>query len=452
MHQVPDSAETAPITVAHDGDQVRILVGDRVVVTGADISALVEAANALGDSDPLLLRAGASLRLDLPRAEKASVLEAVWEHSNLTAELWERDAELDEDYGRTEVRPAIETGIFVDGQPWGWLFLMSEDSVPADIDGRWQLVPAGPSETILTAGASFWGSMVSGPYKDIGIRRWSDLAAVSWYEVDEGPTSMWVDYEVEDWDKLFLDAFSGFFDGQYGPDRPFCPACEVTKDWAMYIDADPMFSDELIGEAMTELYGPCAEHRDMVDVLIVREIAGHDWRWTGTSWTPSELTSLGESEGATDLPGDEPAQVAGPPTAAAVPVQKPHSYRARLVGKTSGRPEYVAQSMGLPVPPAGSPFFPDINEFALTYNAYSRVSGVRTAAQIGNGARARYRNDGSFPDDLDELRAALFFEQRRYHHFGEGPDGADLDYIQALVGAIRRISGGAVPGPADPLP
>jgi hypothetical protein len=106
----------------------------------------------------------------------------------------------------------------------------------------------------------------------------------------------------------------------------------------------------------------------------------------------------------------------------------------------------------IPVPPEGSPFFPDINEFALTYNAYSRVSGVRTAAQIGNGARARYRNDGSFPDDLDELRAALFFEQRRYHHFGEGPDGADLDYIQALVGAIRRVSGGAVPGPADPLP
>jgi hypothetical protein len=93
----------------------------------------------------------------------------------------------------------------------------------------------------------------------------------------------------------------------------------------------------------------------------------------------------------------------------------------------------VAQSMGLPVPPAGSPFFPDINEFALTYNAYSRVSGVRTAAQIGNGARARYRNDGSFPDDLDELRAALFFEQRRYHHFGEGPDS-----LSAHLGTVSR--------------
>ena len=106
----------------------------------------------------------------------------------------------------------------------------------------------------------------------------------------------------------------------------------------------------------------------------------------------------------------------------------------------------------IPVPPEGAPFFPDINEFALTYNAYNRISGVHAVAQIGNGSRARYGNDGTFPGDLDELRAALFFEQRRYHHFGEGPDGADLDYIQALVGAIRRVSGGAVPGPGDPWP
>ncbi len=289
MNQVPDSAETAPITVAHDGDQVRILVDDRVVVTGADISTLVEAANALGDSDPLLLRAGASLRLDLSRAEKATVLEAVWEHSTLTDELLERDAELDDDYGRTEARPAIETGILVDGQPWGWLFLMSEDSTVTDVDGRWQLVPDGPSETILTAGASFWGSMVSGPYKDIGIRRWSDLAAVSWYEIDDGPTSMWMDYEVEDWDKLLLDAFSGFFDGQYGPEGPLCPACGQTKDWTAYIHADPMFVDDLVGQALTEIYFPCAEHKDEFrysEVLFVKQVAGHDWRWTGSSWTP----------------------------------------------------------------------------------------------------------------------------------------------------------------------
>jgi hypothetical protein len=289
MNEGSDSTMT-PISVTSYGGQVRLSVGDRIVAAGADISMLVEAANALGDSDPLLLRASASLRLDLPRAEKAMVLEAVWEHSTLTDELWERDAELDDNYGRTEARPAIETGILVDGQPWGWLFLVSEDSIPPDIDGRWQLIPAGPSETILTAGASFWGNMVSGPYKDIGIRRWSDLAAVSWYEVDEGPTSMWVDYEVEDWDKLFLDAFSDFFDVRHGPAGAFCPACEGTNYWTAYINADPMFSDELVGRAMTEIYSPCAEHKDASrysDVVFVEQVAGHDWRWTGSSWTPS---------------------------------------------------------------------------------------------------------------------------------------------------------------------
>jgi hypothetical protein len=71
---------------------------------------------------------------------------------------------------------------------------------------------------------------------------------------------------------------------------------------------------------------------------------------------------------------------------------------------------------------------------------------------MGDGARTRYRKDGTFPDDIDELGAALFFEQGRYYHFGKGPDGADLDYIQAPVGAFRRISGGLVPGPGDPCP
>ena len=69
MNQVPGSAATAPITVAHDGDQVRLLVGDRVVVAGADISMLVEAANALATPILLMLSAGTSLRLELPRTE-----------------------------------------------------------------------------------------------------------------------------------------------------------------------------------------------------------------------------------------------------------------------------------------------------------------------------------------------------------------------------------------------
>ena len=35
------------------------------------------------------------------------------------------------------------------------------------------------------------------------------------------------------------------------------------------------------------------------------------------------------------------------------------------------------------------------------------------------------------------LRIALFFEQRRWRHFGEVAEGDDLAYIRALVDAIR---------------
>jgi hypothetical protein len=106
----------------------------------------------------------------------------------------------------------------------------------------------------------------------------------------------------------------------------------------------------------------------------------------------------------------------------------------------------------IPVPPEGVPFFPDINLFALTYNAYDRLGGFDPVAKLGNGVKARFVSDGTLPDDLDKLRAALFFEQRRYHHFGEGPNGPGLNYIEALVGAIRRITGGTVTGPGDPWP
>jgi hypothetical protein len=41
------------------------------------------------------------------------------------------------------------------------------------------------------------------------------------------------------------------------------------------------------------------------------------------------------------------------------------------------------------------------------------------------------------PRDLEKLRIALFFEQRRWRHFGDVPEGADLSYISALVAQIR---------------
>ena len=38
---------------------------------------------------------------------------------------------------------------------------------------------------------------------------------------------------------------------------------------------------------------------------------------------------------------------------------------------------------------------------------------------------------------LDELRACLFFDQRAWRHFGEDPDDDGMEYIRALLTAIR---------------
>jgi len=45
---------------------------------------------------------------------------------------------------------------------------------------------------------------------------------------------------------------------------------------------------------------------------------------------------------------------------------------------------------------------------------------------------------------LAHNRACLFFESRRWHHFGYEMDDESAAYVRALVANIGRLSGGAV--------
>lgn len=40
-------------------------------------------------------------------------------------------------------------------------------------------------------------------------------------------------------------------------------------------------------------------------------------------------------------------------------------------------------------------------------------------------------------DSMAELRTCLFFEQRRWRHFGETSDKESMTYIRAIIKAIR---------------
>jgi hypothetical protein len=83
------------------------------------------------------------------------------------------------------------------------------------------------------------------------------------------------------------------------------------------------------------------------------------------------------------------------------------------------------------VPDPGAPW-EVIWEFALSYGGYEKAGSLPACAEIANSRRN---------ETLDDLRTCLFFEQRRWRHFGEEPDGEDLEYIRELVKQIRdRIS------------
>ena len=79
-----------------------------------------------------------------------------------------------------------------------------------------------------------------------------------------------------------------------------------------------------------------------------------------------------------------------------------------------------------------------ICEFALTFDGYDRWGSSEKCAEIGNRWAEPYAESQSLPDSLTDLRTCLFFEQRRWHHFGEAPDAAAMIYIRALLEAIGR--------------
>jgi hypothetical protein len=86
------------------------------------------------------------------------------------------------------------------------------------------------------------------------------------------------------------------------------------------------------------------------------------------------------------------------------------------------------------VPSAGAPW-EAVEEFALSYDGYAYWSDV---AELASRALRRWTRDGTLPTGLDELRGCLFYEQRRWHHFGYEPYGRAAEYAGALLEAIAE--------------
>jgi len=87
-----------------------------------------------------------------------------------------------------------------------------------------------------------------------------------------------------------------------------------------------------------------------------------------------------------------------------------------------------------------APWLPALCSFARILDGYGALGGLEPVAELANAASGRWRESGELPDDLVELRACLFFEQRRQRWLdqaaGERPaEGPWLAYRQVLVEA-----------------
>jgi hypothetical protein len=86
--------------------------------------------------------------------------------------------------------------------------------------------------------------------------------------------------------------------------------------------------------------------------------------------------------------------------------------------------------------PGDSADMTSIFEFALTYDGYHHHGDQ--CGKIANAASQRFSKEGNLPQSLDELRTCLFYEQRRWHHFGNAPHTKALNYFKALLCGIRE--------------
>ena len=84
--------------------------------------------------------------------------------------------------------------------------------------------------------------------------------------------------------------------------------------------------------------------------------------------------------------------------------------------------------LGLSDIPASTSDWDTIQNFALTFNAFKIHGSFEKCAEIANNERH---------DTLTNLRTCLFFEQRRWQHFGDDPDEEAMVYIIYLLDKIR---------------
>ncbi|HXY85276.1 MAG TPA: hypothetical protein VEH52_07305 [Gaiellaceae bacterium] len=88
--------------------------------------------------------------------------------------------------------------------------------------------------------------------------------------------------------------------------------------------------------------------------------------------------------------------------------------------------------------PAPGSEWSEYASFASTFDPEQRYRSVDVASEVANWAFSRWQKNGRLPESVDEIRACLYFEQRRWRFIGHEPNPEGMRWVQALVAEMRR--------------
>jgi hypothetical protein len=94
----------------------------------------------------------------------------------------------------------------------------------------------------------------------------------------------------------------------------------------------------------------------------------------------------------------------------------------------------LSEGQPLEVPSTGLIF-----KYALCFNGYDAYGGLEGLGAMANDRRFFFSEHGLWVGSARELRGCLFFEARRWRHFGYSPEGADLQGIVQLFERIQHL-------------
>ena len=84
---------------------------------------------------------------------------------------------------------------------------------------------------------------------------------------------------------------------------------------------------------------------------------------------------------------------------------------------------------------------PSLRGTVRAARSHKRTASGQPDAEFAASAFAKWRRTGEVPRALQELRACLWFEQRRWRFMGREPDAEGMQYAAALIRAMRNQLG-----------